>query len=179
LATNNSGTLSLGAIQQSAVGHAVRRRRRGAELPVRRRHQLRHAADDGAVLLHARDAFRTDTMYRTDVSVNYSIGLPSTRRARLFAQVQVLNLFNQFALFNLANNEINTSALTARSTARSTMVFNPFTTTPVQGVHWDKDEDFGKSTAAGAYTLPRTFQFSVGFASELTGDELTDLRLTD
>jgi len=72
-----------------------------------------------------------------------------------------LNLFNQFALFNLANNEINTSALTAFNSSQYE-VFNPFTTTPVQGVHWDKDEDFGKSTAAGAYTLPRTFQFSVG-----------------
>ena len=158
---NNSGTLSLGAIQQVQSGTpygAV-----GVVPSFLFVDGTNYVTPPTTVPYYftARDAFRTDTMYRTDVSVNYSIGLPSARRARLFAQVQVLNLFNQFALFNLANNEINTSALTAFNSSQYE-VFNPFTTTPVQGVHWDKDEDFGKSTAAGAYTLPRTFQFSVG-----------------
>jgi hypothetical protein len=33
----------------------------------------------------------------------------------------------------------------------------------VQGVHWDFEEDFGRAIDAEAYTLPRTFQFTVGF----------------
>ena len=41
--------------------------------------------------------------------------------------------------------------------------FNPFTERPVQGVHWDYGRTFGEPTDAGAYTLPRTFQFTLGF----------------
>ncbi len=40
--------------------------------------------------------------------------------------------------------------------------FNPFTTTPVQGTHWDYGDRFGEAIAADAYTVPRTFRFSVG-----------------
>jgi hypothetical protein len=40
--------------------------------------------------------------------------------------------------------------------------FNPFTETPVEGVHWERGPLFGQPTAAGAYTLPRDFRFSVG-----------------
>jgi hypothetical protein len=29
-------------------------------------------------------------------------------------------------------------------------------------VHWDYGDQFGEATGAAAYTLPRTFQFSVG-----------------
>jgi hypothetical protein len=43
--------------------------------------------------------------------------------------------------------------------------FNPFTERPVQGVHWDYGEDFGKPVGAAAYTLPRTVQFALGVRS--------------
>jgi hypothetical protein len=42
------------------------------------------------------------------------------------------------------------------------LTFDPFTQTPVEGTHWRKGEDFGKPADADAYTLPRTFRFSVG-----------------
>ena len=58
-----------------------------------------------------RDAFRTDNMYRTDLSVNYVHRLPGLTRGEIFAQVQVLNLFDQFQLFNLTGNGINTTVL--------------------------------------------------------------------
>jgi hypothetical protein len=41
--------------------------------------------------------------------------------------------------------------------------FNPFTATPQRGVHWDDGDRFGEPTGAAAYTLPRTFQFALGF----------------
>jgi hypothetical protein len=107
-----------------------------------------------------RDAFRTDNMFRTDLSVNYGYRLGG--KTELFGQLQVLNLFNQFQLFNLGSNAINTTVLTAVDDPDRFQTFNPFTTRPIQGVHWDFDERFGEPTGAAAYTLPRTFQFAVG-----------------
>ena len=83
-------------------------------------------------------------------------------RAQLFAQLQVLNLFNQFQLFNINSNAIDTTVLTAVDDPDRFQTFNPFTERPVQGVHWDYGEEFGKPVGAAAYTLPRTFQFALG-----------------
>jgi hypothetical protein len=107
-----------------------------------------------------RDGFRTETMYRTDLSVNYGYRLQG--RTELFAQIQVLNVFNQFQLFNISSNAINTSVLTAVDDPDRFRTFNPFTEQPVQGVHWDYGDEFGEPTGAVAYTLPRTFQFALG-----------------
>ena len=41
--------------------------------------------------------------------------------------------------------------------------FNPFTETPVEGVHWRKDDDFGEPTAEYHYQIPREYRFSIGF----------------
>jgi len=74
----------------------------------------------------------------------------------------VLNLFNQFQLFNITGDDINTTVLTAVDDPARFAVFNPFTETPVEGVHFAKDEEFGQPVGAGAFTLPRTFRFSIG-----------------
>jgi hypothetical protein len=108
-----------------------------------------------------RDAFRTEAMFRTDLALNYSYALPGTRR-ELYAQFQLLNLFNSFQLFNINTNAINTTVLTSVDDPERFQPFNPFTETPVQGTHWDFGEQFGEATGAAAYTLPRTFQFAVG-----------------
>jgi hypothetical protein len=107
-----------------------------------------------------RDAFHTETMFRTDFSFNYEYQLAG--RSRLFGQIQVLNLFNQFQLFNISSNAIDTTVLTAVDDPDRFQAFDPFTTRPVQGVHWDYGEDFGTPVGAAAYTLPRTFQFALG-----------------
>lgn len=110
----------------------------------------------------ARDAFRTETMKRTDLAVNYAFQLPGAGQRELFAQFQLLNAFDTFQLFNIGTNAINTTVLTAFDEPDRFERFNPFTETPVQGVHWDYGPQFGKATGAAAYTLPRTFQFAVG-----------------
>jgi hypothetical protein len=107
-----------------------------------------------------RDAFRTEAMHRTDVSVNYSYRFGG--KTELFGQIQVLNVFNQFQLFNLNSNAINTTVLTNFDNPTRFQRFNPFTETPVQGVHWDYGDRFGEAIDAEAYTLPRTFQFALG-----------------
>jgi outer membrane receptor protein involved in Fe transport len=109
-----------------------------------------------------RDAMRTEGMYRTDVALNYNYRLPGLSRAELFAQAQLLNAFNNFQLFNIRTNAINTTVLTAVDEPGRFQPFNPFTETPQRGVHWDYGDKFGQATGAAAYTLPRTFQFAVG-----------------
>ena len=41
--------------------------------------------------------------------------------------------------------------------------FNPFTTTPVEGVNCKKDSTYGQPSGPGSYQAPRDFSFSVGF----------------
>jgi outer membrane receptor for ferrienterochelin and colicin len=110
-----------------------------------------------------RDHFRTATMQRTDLALNYSYRLPGgIDRREIFAQFQLLNAFNTFQLFNINTNAINTTVLTAFDEPGRFQAFNPFIETPVQGTHWDYGTQFGEPTGAAAYTLPRTFQFAVG-----------------
>jgi outer membrane receptor protein involved in Fe transport len=111
-----------------------------------------------------RDAFRTATMYRTDLSLNYQRRFGTAARGfEVFAQFHLLNLFNQFQAFNISEDEIDTTVETAVTDESGTLLpFNPFTETPIRGVHYEFGENFGKPTDADAYTLPRTFRFSVG-----------------
>ena len=106
-----------------------------------------------------RGEFRWDDVLSTDLALNYEI--PVTRLT-FFAQAKLVNTFNNQA-------QINGNTTVTKLTA-----FNPFTTTPVEGVNWKKGASFGKartpSTSAGAsllapngdYQLPRTYLFSVG-----------------
>jgi hypothetical protein len=110
-----------------------------------------------------RDEFRTDAMFRTDVSVNFTRRVGTGRRVEMFAQAQVLNLFDQSQLFNLTAGQINTTVLTAADGQPGLQPFNPFTETPVEGVHWVRGPLFGQPVTAGAYTLPREFRCSFGF----------------
>ena len=122
-----------------------------------------------------RDAFRTEGMRRTDLGINYGYDLRlAGRRLGLFAQAQVINLFNQFqrcgcggsGLFplggNIQTNLIDTTVLTNVTTAASYAAFNPFTTQPVEGVHWAMGPNFGTALTRFAYTTPRSFRLTFG-----------------
>jgi len=123
----------------------------------------------------ARDAFRTEAQKRTDLAINYTRGVPGVPRVstlQFFAQAQVINLFNEFQLCGCGGTvfqnggattqtRIDTTTLTPVNTPRFA-TFNPFTTTPVQGVNWDYGANFGKALNRLAYTSPRQFRFSFG-----------------
>ena len=125
----------------------------------------------------ARDEFHTEGQRRTDLAVNYVRRIPGASRMQLFAQLQVLNLFDQFQLCacgstvfgtgSAANaggvnlQRIDTTVLTPGTTA-AFATFNPFTTTPVRGVNWDYGPNFGKAVSRFAYTTPRTIRMSFG-----------------
>jgi outer membrane receptor protein involved in Fe transport len=107
-----------------------------------------------------RDEFRTATMARTDVSINFERSLAGNNKPSVFAQFQFLNIFNQFQAFNEVG--INETVLTAVDDPDRFAFFNPFTTKPVQGLNWDYGDKFGKPIAKSAYTTPRLFRMSVG-----------------
>jgi len=120
----------------------------------------------------ARNAFRTDGEFRTDfsASLNHSVSAKS-QKFDLFAQFHVLNVFNQFQLCgcggsvfanggNVVLANINTGVNSPNGTTRPS--FNPFTTTPVQGVNWDFAPGFGTPQNRFAYTSPREFRLTFG-----------------
>jgi outer membrane receptor protein involved in Fe transport len=107
-----------------------------------------------------RGEFRWDDAMATDVALNYQLPI---QRVGLFVSAELINAFNDDAV-----TSGNTTILTAAQDA-SLAPFNPFTETPVEGVHYVKGSNFGKATtpttpgAQGHYLLPRTFRVSVGF----------------
>ena len=91
----------------------------------------------------------------------------------MFFHGEVLNVFNQFQLcgcggtvFNNGGGSdirtINNGSPDRGRTPATLQPFNPFTTTPVQGVNWNLSPTFGTPASRFAYTSPRTFRFNFG-----------------
>jgi hypothetical protein len=121
----------------------------------------------------ARDAFHMDDLKRTDFAMNYAHKL-GYKKAELFFRGTIVNLFNRQKVTNFFGGVnglldvgcgtggcIDTTVLVNRTTG-SVAPFNPFTTTPVEGVNWRKGASFGKPKNRYAYQTPRTYEFSVG-----------------
>jgi hypothetical protein len=113
-----------------------------------------------------RGAFETADLWRTDLALNWSRRL-GVRKAEVFFRGTVLNVFGRDELTNFfdvfcgtggcIDNTVQTNANLASLTR-----FNPFTETPVEGVHWRKGPNFGQPLSRFAYQTPRTYQFSMG-----------------
>src|SRR5262249_25814256 len=158
------GALSIGLLEQAESGTPY-----GAVGTV---NPLPFATDPGyqtpptleSYYFTARDAFHTQALYRTDLATNYTHRIAG--RSEVFVVAHVLNLFNQFSLFNI--NSLDQSVLTA-SNSRSMQAFNPFTAQPVQGTNWNLGPNFGTAATKNAYGFAgdtvrgRTFRFAVGF----------------
>ena len=104
-----------------------------------------------------RGAFTTDEIHRSDLSINYSFfaNLFGTD-LEVFIQPEVLNVFDEEAAVSVDDtvySAYNDSNLES---------FDPFTETPVEGVHWRKGEDFGQAVTEDDYQTPRTFRVSLG-----------------
>jgi len=130
----------------------------------------------------SRDAYRTDTIYSTDLSFTYTFLLPAFgTNLELFITPRVTNVFNQQGVVN-----VNTSVYTSRDADKGLSPFNPFTSQPIEcpqgasaatctemGANWQKAPTFGTPlnattpanypfTVNGDYQMPRTFLLSVG-----------------
>jgi hypothetical protein len=108
------------------------------------------------------DEFRTDTMVRTDLALNYDYKIAGRSGPELFIQVQLLNVFNQFAIVDPYAGFVDLSLGTPATAPARYQAFNPFTTMPVRGVNWEYSPTFGSALGAGAYNLPRTFLVTFG-----------------
>src|SRR5205085_396494 len=82
-----------------------------------------------------RAALRTESAYSTDVALRYT-------RGRFFAQGDVLNIFNNDALFDPLR--IGTTVTTA-ATSTTLQPFDPRTQSPVAGAHYQLAANFGQA----------------------------------
>ena len=136
-----------------------------------------------------RGEFRTPSVFSTDLSLNYS--LPLFHRTQLFAQAQMLNIFNRSEINNIVNGQLDTTIKTARTDGAAVagasgptdsakiksglFPFNPFNEQPKEcpqnadawtcyqmGANWQKGPLFGQGLSKDAYQTPRTYRLSVG-----------------
>ena len=115
----------------------------------------------------ARDAYRTDDIWATNLSLNLSA---SVGPVELFVQPQVLNVFGQEGVL-----APNTSVLVGTGEAPNSnglVRFDPFHDTPVEcpqsasaaecsamGANWKKGPNFGKATTGAANATSRSGSF--------------------
>jgi outer membrane receptor protein involved in Fe transport len=101
-----------------------------------------------------RGEYRWDDEIATDLAVNYALPI---RNVELFAQAEVINLFDQDAV--VAGD---TTVLTARNDGSLTR-FNPVAgDVPQENVHYRLGDDFGQAVSQNSYQLPRTYRISLG-----------------
>lgn len=105
-----------------------------------------------------RDAFHTDDLSSTDLSFNYGFDFNTFgKEVEIYLQPEVLNVFNEQGV-----GFVNVAVQDATNTA-GLQRFNPFTTKPVEGVHWRRGPNFGKATNELHFQAPRTYRLSLGF----------------
>jgi hypothetical protein len=113
-----------------------------------------------------RGEFTFDDVTTTDLSLNYAFLWNALgRQIQVFLQPEVLNVFNEDTLTSF-DTRIHTAVTANTATAcngNPCQPFNPFTETPVEGVHWAKRSTFGEPFGDEDFQAPRTFRFSVGF----------------
>jgi hypothetical protein len=128
----------------------------------------------------SRDAYRTPTVNRTDLSLNIAGKIGPVE---VFVQPQVYNLFNNHAV-TFSNNPtaLNTSVSTGTTltpNSHGLVRFNPFTTTPIEcpqgdskaqcaalGANYQLSSTFGQpvtgSSAAPSFQIPRQWLITFG-----------------
>jgi hypothetical protein len=92
----------------------------------------------------------------------------------MFFQTQVLNLFNNFQLCGCGGTVFQNGGAVdlfgIDQTVRTAVVpgsgsfttFDPFTTTPTEGVNWAKGPNFGNAVNRNAWTSPRQLRLTFG-----------------
>jgi hypothetical protein len=100
-----------------------------------------------------RDAYRTDDITSIDLALNYAFNFPAFgTELAVFVQPEVRNLLNsRGAVRHDSTIAVNPAA-----------VFNPWTETPVEGVHFERGANFGEPVMESDYQLPREFRISLG-----------------
>ncbi|MGH9458085.1 MAG: TonB-dependent receptor [Thermoanaerobaculia bacterium] len=109
-----------------------------------------------------RGEYRWDDFLSTDLSLNYYLPISAVT---VFVQGEVFNVLNEQAVLG-GNTTVITrwTSLTGCGPDGQTrcQAFDPFTETPVEGVHYALGENFGQPTSPSSYQNPRSYRFSVG-----------------
>ncbi len=111
-----------------------------------------NAIPNGQYYFTDRGALRTDNVNSTNLALRYT-------HAFFFAQADVLNVFNRQ---DIADPIRLGTGITTASSSTTLQPFNPFTTTPVEGTHYQRAANFGQPLNNLAYQTPRTYRVSVG-----------------
>lgn len=109
-----------------------------------------------------RGQYRTDGIKSTNFAVNWDS--PGVKGVRFFVQTDLINAFNEHGVEYPATalGPVINQTVFVNRTRSSLTAFNPFTTTPVEGVHYQLDPNFGKPTNKEAYQDPREYRVSFG-----------------
>jgi hypothetical protein len=108
-----------------------------------------------------RGNYVTDTIHSTDISLNYYLPIGIGKKTELFARLVVDNVFNNLGQDGLGDGTVYTFA--NQNPAGTMQRFNPFTETPIEGVHYQLGPLFGTPTSAANYQTPRSYYFALGF----------------
>ncbi|HYR26876.1 MAG TPA: TonB-dependent receptor, partial [Thermoanaerobaculia bacterium] len=111
---------------------------------------------NGVYYISDRGAFRTHDVHATDLAVRFS---RMVLGVELFAHGDLLNAFNNDDVAD--PQRLNTSVASA-ATSANFQPFNPYTTAPVVGTHYQLNASFGQALNDLAYQRPRTVRMSVG-----------------
>jgi hypothetical protein len=106
-----------------------------------------------------RFGLRWDNVWTTDLSANWSKKLSNLRKTDVFVRAVLTNVFNNSGVVG-GDSTVLTPA--SPGTVQGLQPFNPFSTTPVEGVNWIKASTFGQPSGVGDYQPARTFSFSAG-----------------
>ena len=118
----------------------------------------------------SRGQYHWDDITATDLAINYDA--PQIGRAQIYVQAELRNAFNRQAAVS-GNSAVYTAKdgveLCHKADGSKCEYFDPFTQTPIEGVHYVKDPKFGTPQTAttfigaqGDFQLPRTFLMSFG-----------------
>ena len=115
----------------------------------------------------ARDAYRTDDIWTTNLSLSLNLNLGPVE---IFVLPQILNVFNNDGV--LAPNTSVSVGTRSTPNAAGLVSFNPFTTTPIEcpqtasaaectamGANWKKGVNFGKPTTGASSAVSRSGSF--------------------
>jgi hypothetical protein len=115
-----------------------------------------------------RGAFTTPSVTKTDISLNYDFRVSNLD---FFIKPEVLNVFDQEKVDTTDVRYFDTTVFTADNSPAghcpgapggNCATFNPFTETPVEGVHWAKGPNFGKPINKLGYQQPRLYRIGLG-----------------
>ncbi|HVR44427.1 MAG TPA: TonB-dependent receptor [Thermoanaerobaculia bacterium] len=131
----------------------------------------RPASTDNPYYFSERGEFRWDDVSATDLAINYNLPIVVVQ---LFVQAEVLNVWDESAQISgdttvrTANNSTCLQSANGPEPGAPCLAFNPFTETPVEGIHFQYGPRFGEARnptnllTQGDYQLPRTYRVSLG-----------------